>query len=85
MNVSVSLTDELNEFVADRIASGKYSSASDVVQNALRLLEQHEDNARKLDWLRKAYQEGIDSGNAGPLDFEELKAEARRRFNAKSG
>jgi antitoxin ParD1/3/4 len=38
----------------------------------------------KLRWLQNAWREGIDSGDAGEIDFAELKAEARRRLAAKS-
>jgi antitoxin ParD1/3/4 len=36
---NVSLTPELDAFVASRIASGRYSNASEVVRAALRLLQ----------------------------------------------
>lgn len=43
--MNVSLTAELDKFVADKVASGRYTSASEVVREALRLLEEH-DRAR---------------------------------------
>ena len=75
MTVEVSLPDELNELIEAKIASGRYASASDVVSDALRLLEQ--DDAAKLKWLREAYRVGIESGDAGELDIEVVIAEAR--------
>lgn len=39
---NVSLTPELDRFVAERVASGRYRSASEVVRAALRLLEKDE-------------------------------------------
>ncbi len=39
---NVSLTPELERFVAERVASGRYRSASEVVRAALRLLEKDE-------------------------------------------
>ncbi len=36
--------------------------------------------AEKLRWLQDAWHEGIDSGDAGEIDFAELKQEARRRL-----
>lgn len=77
MNVQVSLPDELNELIKAKVASGRYASASDVVRDALRLLEQ--DDAAKLKWLQEAYRIGIESGDAGPFDLEEFKVEARAR------
>jgi hypothetical protein len=38
----------------------------------------------KLRWLQNAWREGIDSGDAGEIDFAELKVEARRRLAPKS-
>jgi antitoxin ParD1/3/4 len=43
--MNVSLTPELDNFVAGKVESGRYNSASEVVREALRLLEEH-DRAR---------------------------------------
>jgi antitoxin ParD1/3/4 len=40
--MNVSLTPELERSVADRVASGRYRTASEVVRAALRLLEKEE-------------------------------------------
>jgi antitoxin ParD1/3/4 len=40
--MNVSLTPQLDEFVANKVASGRYTSASEVVREALRLLEEHD-------------------------------------------
>ena len=40
--MNVSITAELERFVADRVSSGRYGSASEVVRAALRLLEDQE-------------------------------------------
>lgn len=40
--MNVSLTPELERFVAEKVASGRYRSASEVVRAALRLLEREE-------------------------------------------
>jgi antitoxin ParD1/3/4 len=40
--VNVSLTPELDKFVAGKVKSGRYNSASEVVREALRLLEEHD-------------------------------------------
>ena len=39
---NVSLTPEIEAFIADRVASGRFRSASEVVRAALRLLEDEE-------------------------------------------
>ncbi len=43
--MNVSLTPELEEFVSAKVGSGRYNSASEVVREALRLLEEY-DSAR---------------------------------------
>lgn len=43
--MNVSLTPELEQFVSNKVESGRYNSASEVVREALRLLEEH-DSAR---------------------------------------
>ncbi len=82
MNISISLTPELVNMIKARVDSGRYISTSEVVREALRLLEQADD--RKADErirLRQAWAEGIENDDAGLLDFADLKAEARRRLN----
>jgi antitoxin ParD1/3/4 len=84
MNMNVSLTDELGEFVNAKVSSGRYASASEVVREALRLMERHEQiEAAKLQWLREAYQAGLASGDAGELDMAAVKAEARKLSKSK--
>lgn len=85
MNISISLTPELVGLLKAKVETGRYSSTSEVVREALRLLErfdQREVDARAR--LRQAWEDGITSGDAGPLDFTELKAEASRRLDAKA-
>jgi antitoxin ParD1/3/4 len=45
--MNVSLTTELEKFVSAKVESGRYNSASEVVREALRLLEEH-DHARSV-------------------------------------
>lgn len=66
-NTSISLGDHFNDFVAERLKSGRYSSASDVVRAGLRLLEEHE---AKVEAVRAALIEGEQSGPALPFDVE---------------
>jgi len=78
MDMNVSLTEELANFVEAKVGTGRYSSSSEVVREALRLMESMERReAEKLGWLRNAWQEGVDSGDAGELDLADLKQEAR--------
>ena len=62
---NVNLTDELDRFVIQKVKSGRYENASEVVRAALRTLEREEqDHAAKLAALRRAIDEGDASGIA---------------------
>jgi antitoxin ParD1/3/4 len=75
-NAPVVLNDRAERFVAEQVSSGRFASASDVVDAALKLMEERE---AKLAVLRAAIQEGLDSGEAIPLDREAFFAKARER------
>lgn len=63
---NINLTDALDAFVAEQVASGQFQNASEVVRAGLRLLRDEEQRrARKLELLRQAVQEGWDSFDRG--------------------
>jgi len=64
-NTSISLGSHFEDFINSSIASGKYSSASEVVRSALRLLELEE---QKLKDLREALAEGEKSSMVENFD-----------------
>jgi antitoxin ParD1/3/4 len=59
--LNVSLTPELNQFVQDRIATGRYQTASEVVREGLRLLE-HQERDRETAYT--ALKAKLDRGAA---------------------
>jgi antitoxin ParD1/3/4 len=60
---NVNLTDELDRFIAQKVKSGRYESASEVVRAGLRTLERDEQQFQaKLAALRTALDEGDASG-----------------------
>lgn len=81
MNLSISLTPELVGLIKAKVDSGRYASTSEVVREALRLLERTERLAADRDEaLRQAWREGVESGDAGPLDWSELRAAAGKEL-----
>lgn len=85
MSMNVNLTPQLEEMVRAKVSSGLYTSASEVVREALRLMEE-QDRLRqaKLDQLRNAVRKGLKSGPSEPWDAAALKKKARARQAAKS-
>ena len=80
----VSLTPELEALVKQHVQTGRYHSSSEVVREALRLWQEHEQlRALKMDHLRKEIKAGLDSGSAEALDFKDVKKRGRARLKSK--
>jgi antitoxin ParD1/3/4 len=73
---NISLTERLDAFVERSVASGDYQNASEMVRDALRLLEERkQEHARRLERLREAATEGfaaIDRGDYVELGLDEI-------------
>jgi antitoxin ParD1/3/4 len=70
-------------FIQDQIKQGRYASASEVVRDGLRLLEDREKlRAAKLEALRADIRHGADSGPGVPA--ESAFAAARARIGKKA-
>lgn len=90
----VSLTPHLEELVRDKVKSGLYNSASEVVREALRLMEDR-DRVRemRLEDLRKEIQIGIDQLERGESTeyttetlhelFDDIKARGKAKLEAR--
>jgi antitoxin ParD1/3/4 len=84
MPSSYTLGEHYEKFVRELVESGRYNSASEVLRDGLRLLEDAEVlRSIRTEELKKLIQEGLDSGESEPWDVEEIKAEGRRRLAAK--
>ena len=79
--MNVSLTPELEKIVAERVTSGRYASASEVIREALRLLEERD----QLNQLRQEVRLGLeqlDQGRRRPFDdptLERIKRQGQER------
>lgn len=77
MPSSFTLGAHFEGFIREQVRSGRYASASEVVRDSLRLLEEQEaERAARIDALRRAVDIGAESGPAIPAEqvFAHLKA-----------
>ncbi len=86
VSINVNLTPELEGLIRQKVSSGLYNSASEVVREALRLMEAEDQmRAAKLEQLRHDLKEGLHSGPARPWSVSELKREGRKRLITRAG
>jgi antitoxin ParD1/3/4 len=80
---NIALTPHFDKFVRDKIESGRYQSASEVVRDSLRIMEQHEQERQQaLADVRRKIQIGYDQVRRGEtVDpgevFKEIKATSK--------
>lgn len=74
---SVTIGSQLDDFVSELIASGRYGSTSEVVRSALRLLEQQE---KQTIALKKAIAAGEESGESS-LSLLEVAEQVKRNYD----
>ena len=89
--MNVSLTPELERFVNERVETGLYQTASEVVRDGLRLLKQREEE--RIESLRRDVRAGFASLDRGQYDEHdeqstkrlaaEIKSRGRTRISAK--
>jgi antitoxin ParD1/3/4 len=77
--MNVSLTPQLEKFVQEKVESGLYNSASEVIREALRLLEE-KDRFRqiRMEELKKQVSEGVDALDRG--DYIELDEDGLNHY-----
>jgi antitoxin ParD1/3/4 len=69
MPSSFALGNSMENFVNELVSQGRYNSKSEVVRVALRLLQERETLRQvKLDEVRRAFQEGINSGTGNSAE-----------------
>ena len=83
--MNVSLTEELEELVQRQVESGRYRSASEVIQAGLRLLDQ--EDALRERWIadtRAQVRDGIELAERGDVvDGEEAVVRVKKRAAVK--
>lgn len=80
--MNVSLTPELEKFVQEKVESGRYTSASEVVREALRLMEKRDQRLVEREQALQAFQAELDRRmqevrDGKVVDAEQVFAELR--------
>lgn len=86
MPTSYSIGKHFEDLIDNLVESGRYATASDVMREGLRLVEEREERRKaKLEALRAEIQKGFDSGPMEEIDdqwIEGIKARGRERLAA---
>jgi antitoxin ParD1/3/4 len=84
--MNVHLSEDLERLVREKVDSGLYRSADEVISTALRALEERDQelNARATAF-RSEIEQRLASGPATPMDFSELKRSIREEAGASAG
>ena len=80
--MNISLTPALEKMVQDKVASGLYNSASEVIREALRLLSEYDDiQRRRIKELNRDIQEGLDCVTRGEVrDGKTVMKELKNKY-----
>jgi antitoxin ParD1/3/4 len=87
--MNVSLTPELEAFVENKVSSGRFQSASEVIRAGLRLLEERDEERQRsfmvssLDQLEAKLIQGLESGPALRMtnaDWNSLRRRVQTRL-----
>jgi antitoxin ParD1/3/4 len=83
--MNVSLTPKLEDFVKAKVKTGNYNNASEVIREAVRLLQDRDaDRKIELAALRRSIREGEKSGAPVPWDPGSIKEQARKKAKQNS-
>jgi len=78
---SITLTPDVAAAIDGAVEAGEYASDDEAIGDALREWKERRDNhGYTIAELRRLIQEGIDSGPGRFSSIDEIKAEARKRF-----
>jgi len=80
MATSYSIGRHFEEMIENLISSGRYSTASEVMREGLRLVEEREEHRKaKLEALRAEIQRGFESGPAEEVNLAEFVQSVKKR------
>lgn len=87
--MTIHLSSEQEQVVRALLQGGQYASEADVIEEALRLLEQrHRQRSEDQERIEALLIEGLDSGPSTPMtaqDWDDIEREGRRILAARKG
>ncbi|MBZ9964977.1 type II toxin-antitoxin system ParD family antitoxin [Mesorhizobium sp. BR1-1-2] len=79
--MSIAVTPQQAAVMREAVEAGEYATASEIVREAVRdWLAKRELRHNDIHRLRQLWDEGKASGRPEPVDFDELRKEARRKL-----
>ncbi len=85
MTTKINLSPQLENIVRQKIASGKYASANEVVSEALRLLDERDQlDSVRLENLRRDIHDGVNSGDSVVWNSADIKKAERDLLSERS-
>jgi antitoxin ParD1/3/4 len=86
--MDVSLTADLEQFISQKVQSGRYQTAGEVIREGLRLLKERDElHQNQLEEMRREIAIGMeqaDQGNVAPLNAQETLARLRKKRQAEA-
>lgn len=77
-NTSISLGNYFDEFIQNKLTTGRYKNASEIVRAGLRLLE---DEESRILALKKSIQDGVESGYSNNFNPEKHLAKLKAKLD----
>lgn len=79
--MNISLPDSMRSWVEAQLETGLYANNSDYIRD---LIRKDQQRAEKLALLQQAITAGLDSADAGALDMQDIKQQARAKAGLKA-
>ncbi len=87
--MTIHLSESREQFVRSLVQGGRYASEEEVIEAALRLLEQHDrKQSRKTKRVETLLIEGLESGPSTPMtseDWDDIEREGQRIIATRKG
>jgi antitoxin ParD1/3/4 len=84
--MTIDLSESREQFIRSLVRAGRYGSEAEVIDEALRLLEQRDLKAAEDRRVEALLIEGLDSGPSTPMssdDWDEIEREGQRLIEAR--